>query len=288
MRIIYQRKILIGSFMILFMMLIFVSPFFIGKAHSFSTEAPPGVCGAPGDNYVTCRMCHTGPAAIILTGAVASDIPASGYVPGNTYTISAKIRRPGHVRFGFEVSPQDSLGNQIGVMSDLGPETTFAGFGKYITHSSVGTNNSDSAGWFFQWTAPPAGTGNFTFWGAFNATDNNGSNVNDTILLSELFVIENTSASVADDHNPFSNLMIVQNNFNQIAISFQMPTAANLTISLFDLQGKHITDLFQGFIETKSFNENLDLPGNLSSGIYFVKINSGNNQHAKKIFLSNQ
>lgn len=284
-----KRKLWIGSSMIFFIGCLFILPFASNPAMSFSTAAPPGYCGAPGDGNSNCSSCHVGPPATLISNAIVTDIPASGYIPGATYNVSAKIVGLGHTRFGFQVSPQDVAGNQIGSMNDLGPETSFTGFGKYITHSSTGTVGTDSVTWFFEWVAPPAGTGSFTFYGAFNVTDNSGGNSGDTIYVTSVSYNEDISTSSTNSQNLFSDLKIYSNaNRDQISVSFQMLESAQVVISLYDMQGKFLGDLCNDFKANKQFKENLNLPALQSSGIFLLQIRAGNRTHTQKIFLANQ
>jgi hypothetical protein len=126
-----------------------------------------------------------------MSGWITSNIPASGYVPGNTYNITATATRAGHVRFGFEVSPQSPTGVLLGTLIVTNTtETQLVGANKYITHKLAGTTGSGSKTWNFNWTAPVAGTGNVTFYGAFNCANNSGTSAGDTIFKSTLLVSE--------------------------------------------------------------------------------------------------
>ena len=101
--------------------------------------APAMRTGSPGDNY-SCTTCHTGTAQNVF-GIISSNVPANGYVPGSTYTITANVSDPNKNRFGFEISPQDPTGTKLGVMTitDIA-RTKLIGSGKYITHTSSGKN----------------------------------------------------------------------------------------------------------------------------------------------------
>ncbi len=59
----------------------------------------PGYTGSPGDSLKNCTACHGG-IAFPVDGWITSNIPSSGYVPGTTYTITAKNREFGATRFG--------------------------------------------------------------------------------------------------------------------------------------------------------------------------------------------
>jgi hypothetical protein len=162
------------------------------KVISSNSGASAARTGSPGDGGLTCTSCHSGPAAATQTGWITSNIPLGGYVPGSTYTITATATRPGHVRFGFEISPQTISGSLQGTLVLTNTiETKLVGSSKYITHTSSGTSGpGGSRSWNFNWIAPAAGTGDVTFYGAFNVTNNSGTSSGDTTYKSTLIVTE--------------------------------------------------------------------------------------------------
>lgn len=149
----------------------------------YPTGAPAGYTGSPGDGQ-NCTSCHGG-TATTSPGWITSDIPGSGYVPGETYQITATNSLTGDgKKYGFEVSPQSTSGTLLGTLA-AGTGSQLVGGGKYVTHSlATLTTNS----WTFSWTAPAAGTGSVTFYGAF-ARGNPG-----LVTLSTLTVNEALSA----------------------------------------------------------------------------------------------
>jgi hypothetical protein len=159
-------------------------------ADSHNSGAPAMRTGSPGDG-ASCKSCHAGPAAATQAGLITSNIPVDGYSAGQTYTITATISRAGHNEFGFEISPQNVAGAQLGTLIVTNTtEMQLVGSGKYITHKTAGVSGTGSRTWMFNWTAPAAGTGDVTFYGAFNITNNMNNSGGDTIVLSTLTVAE--------------------------------------------------------------------------------------------------
>jgi hypothetical protein len=160
---------------------------------SSGAGAPAGRTGSPGDGGLTCYngTCHnTGPAPTLQAGWISSNIPGTGYVPGNTYNIIATATRAGHTKFGFEISPQSPTGTYLGTMIDTSIQTQIVST-KYITHTSSGTTGTSGFHtWAFNWTAPSIGTGTVTFYGAFNITNAQSNSSGDTIYTSTLAVAE--------------------------------------------------------------------------------------------------
>lgn len=159
--------------------------------HGWRSGAPSGRTGSPGDG-ANCTGCHNTNAAISgsANAEITSTIPATGYIPGQTYTVTATVSGNGLVRFGFEISPQNVSGAQRGTIVVTDPTNTQITGVKYITHTTLGTNGTNSRTWNFNWTAPVAGTGAFSFYGAFNAANNNNQSSGDIIYLEQLAVVE--------------------------------------------------------------------------------------------------
>ena len=129
-------------------------------AVAYPSGSPAGYTGSPGDGG-HCVSCHGGSAATV-TGWITSNIPATGYIPGSVYTLTVTVSGSG--KKGFEVSPQNVTGTQLGVLA-AGTGNHLTGGTKYVTQSSAGSTSS-TVTWSFNWTAPVAGTGMVTFYGA--------------------------------------------------------------------------------------------------------------------------
>lgn len=139
-----------------------VSAFALTSFIAFSpTGAPPAKTGSPGDGS-DCTDCHGGTATTV-SGWITSNIPADGYTPGQVYQITANNQITGSGKFGFEVSPQNVAGDLLGTLT-AGANNHLVGGNKYVTHTNATTSLST---WTFNWTAPVAGTGQVTFYGAF-------------------------------------------------------------------------------------------------------------------------
>ena len=154
------------------------------SAIAYPTGAPAGYTGSPGDG-MNCTNCHGGSTAAV-TGWITSNIPAQGYTAGTVYNITVTVSGSG--KKGFEVSPQNSSGTQLGVLG-AGSGNHLVGGTKYVTHSAAGSTSS-TATWTFTWTAPAAGTGTVTLYGACVVGKPN-------IKLTSLVVNENTVLPLA-------------------------------------------------------------------------------------------
>jgi hypothetical protein len=159
-----------------------------GDECDYPSGSPSGYTDSPGDGK-NCTQCHGGSASPV-TDWITSDIPAAGYTAGTTYNITVTVSGSGHK--GFEVSPQDPSGTQLGTLI-AGTGSHLTGGTKYVTQNSDPTSNP--ATWTFQWTAPSSGTGDVTFYGAFAVSKN--TTKTSTLLVSENLAVPLTVIATA-------------------------------------------------------------------------------------------
>jgi len=163
----------------------------------YLTGAPSGKANDPSSGNANCTGCHSGTATTNATIAnITTNIPATGYVPGTTYTITANVVYAGKTRFGFEVSPQNTAGVLKGAITITNPTNTKIVSTKYVTHTSAGNTGTGARSWSFNWTAPVAGTGAVTFYGSLLAANNNGSESGDLTYLTSTPVLETTPCTI--------------------------------------------------------------------------------------------
>jgi len=123
--------------------------------YSYNTGSPGGKTGSLGDGGNTCTDCHSGTSQP-QTGWITSDIPAEGFTAGETYLLTAIGTHTGVVKFGFEITAEDSFGSKIGILSLAEPtRTKFTNANKAVTHTANGnTPTGNSNTWTVNWTAP--------------------------------------------------------------------------------------------------------------------------------------
>jgi len=81
----------------------------------YPTGSPGGKTGSQGDGSANCTECHSG-VAQQASGWITSTIPVSGYMPGQTYTITATGTHAGVAKFGFEVTAEDASAAKKGTI----------------------------------------------------------------------------------------------------------------------------------------------------------------------------
>ena len=162
------------------------------------TGSPGGKTGSTMDNS-DCTSCHNVQGTTVSTTNITSNIPSDGYIPGNTYTITANLVNAGGPN-GFEITCEENTSNsKTGTLFNINPsETQLVNNGNAITHTTAGNSLNT---WSFDWEAPSIGTGDITFYGAFIVAGYPiGSNIGDYLTLSTLSISEYTLPSAVGEN----------------------------------------------------------------------------------------
>jgi len=156
-----------------------------------SSGSPGGKTGSIGDNGTTCTQCHNGSATTVANW-ITTNIPFQGYTAGQTYTITATGTHAGVVKFGFELTVEDSQGNKVGTLMLTEPaRTKFTNSSQAVTHTAAGNvpiGNSNT--WTMNWVAPSGVDGSIGIYAAFNAANGTGNTSGDVIYKSSRFIAE--------------------------------------------------------------------------------------------------
>ncbi|MFM7016562.1 MAG: choice-of-anchor V domain-containing protein [Bacteroidota bacterium] len=254
---------------------------------SYPQGAPSGVANDPLGGNSTCTDCHSGTAITATTQAtITSTIPAAGYTPGTVYTVTATVTYAGRSTFGFEVSPQNSSGTKLGTLTLTSSSTTkLVGSSKYITQTQAGTTGtSGSHTWTFNWTAPAAGSGAVTFYGAFLAANGNGGSSGDQTYKTSYTVAEAVASGV-NELQANTNALSVINLNSALHISYTAQSSATANVELYNLQGALVGSTSFDKQNAGNVELNFDLKGGLNTGIYIVKVQQGTQVLTKKLPL---
>jgi len=248
--------------------------------------APAGVANDPSSGSATCTSCHGGTAtnATAAQASITSTIPSAGYTPGTTYTITGTVNYTGRSTFGFEVSPQNSAGTKLGTLINTGSQTKLVGSNKYVTHTQAGNTGSNTKSWTFNWTAPVAGTGAVTFYGAFMAANGNGLTSGDIVYKTSYTVAEAVASGVNEVEANTSALTVI-NLKNALQISYNAQSAATANVELYNLNGTLVSAASFEQQNAGAVNLNFDVKDGLNTGIYIVKVQQGTQALTKKVAL---
>lgn len=239
---------------------------FSSYALMYPSGAPAGYTGSPGDGK-NCSGCHTGGTASTVAGLITSNIPSGGYIAGQTYQITATNNLAGSGNYGFEVSPQNAAGTQLGTLVAGTGSKLLAGGSKYVTQSNSNTTKS----WTFGWIAPAAGTGQVTFYGAMaRSTQSNTA-------LSSLVVQEAINTALPKE-TPASVSVIAGESKGFINVGLNT-NAYNAKVSVFDLSGRQLLST------TLSGSGSHQLNQQFKTGVYIVVVQAEDTVLKKKIFV---
>ena len=86
---------------------------------------------------------------------------------------------------------------------------------------------------------------------------------------------EDYNLSIRTHPNPFNSMT---------NITYQLPKESHLDIALYDISGRQVITLFSGVRQAGKWSTTLN-GSNLSSGIYFIKLNSGDLHMSQKVVL---
>ncbi len=252
--------------------------------YSFSSPggAPAGATGSPGDNNLTCARsgCHAG-TATPQSGLISTNVPSSGYIPGETYQITVSISQAGISKWGFQASPQNSNGSLVGTLTLTEPtRTRFIGVGnKYVTHTTGGNSGATgSTSWSFNWTAPSAGTGAATVYAAAMAANGNNGTSGDQVFFDNLTIEEDITISI-NDNESISEVIIYPNPVEG-SFLFIKNTEKAFSAVIRDMQGRIVAS--ETLLEESS-NQKINIE-HLPKGAYFIEF-SGNSGSKIKRFI---
>lgn len=247
----------------------------------FTGGSPGGKTGSPADG-ANCTQCHAGTASPVESW-ITSDIPATGYMPGETYTITATGTHGGVNKFGFEVTAEDNSDAKVGTFIITNSvENKLTNDDNAVTHLPEGTTPmDDSKSWTFDWTAPAESTGDVTFYGAFNAANGNGANSGDVIYTTNYNVMEHAVGvneigqqefEVSLYPNPFTDYIRVSMKDEKIQIS---------SIQLFNQAGSMVKQI----TASSNSNELLIDASELNAGIYFMVLEASDKTSVSKSII---
>ncbi len=221
-----------------------------------------------------CTACHASTAQT-ASGWISTNIPAEGYVAGETYTITATGTHAGVGKFGFQLTAETALVKAGTFIITDAARMQLINTGDAVTHTSAGhvvTNDGNS--WSMDWTAPTAGTGEVKFYAAFNAANGNGSNdPGDQIYLENITVQENNVGISTLAASSFTVSPNPATDFISISSDLKIEQVQILTIA-----GKLVKT-----ISTSDFS-NIKV-SDLTKGNYLLVISSGKEKVSKKIVI---
>lgn len=282
-----KKHLLIGSSLIALLSIMNT-----GTVNSKQGNPPAGNAGDPVTNS-SCVSggCHGGQVGAAnannLTLTIGTGTPTDPldnsfvYTPGQQYNIGFLINAFTG-RYGFQIVALNSSNTQAGTMTVSNAATTkinSSGGRQYMGH----LNASSTKNWTFKWTAPAAGTGLVTFYYAF-ATEDTDGNPGSNVIYKGNVSIEPLLSSVENISDKLEALNIYPNPVeNELGISFNMLKAENLKAELYSIDGQVSKGLMNEELSAGIFSRTFNV-NELPTGIYLLKLQTGNATVTKKIF----
>ena len=231
---------------------------------SYLDGAPNGYSGSPGDGGNNCSTCHFGADNNYNNqSTISSNIPAEGYTPGQTYTITVtpNSTAPKH---GFEITAENSSDEKVG---EFIANSTTTHYNSTVLTTLTHNAPLESGVWSFNWTAPSDTQGTITFYAAINAVNGDGAAYDDQDEpITTSLTVNQTAAGVANLENTFFSL--AENPVRDfIMINFDQELSG--TYNIYDIAGKKIQEA-----DFKNKNELTINSNTLKIGMYILKITS--------------
>jgi len=233
---------------------------------SYSSGAPFGHTGSPGDNGHTCNQCHTYSGSGYNPDFVIDGIPPNGYLPGQTYQLTLTVNNVNTIRKGFEACIENASHQKQGTFANVDNNTQTLQSNTYITHTSSSNTHSS---WSFNWTAP-ANENDLTLYFAVNMANGNGSSTGDYIENSQVTIPISTNGNVEEISkkqiklfpNPATDIIRLDTGNYQFEY-----------VGIRDIQGK----TYPVSIENNRINVSF-----LPTGTYFLQLKNEKNQVVKE------
>lgn len=179
----------------------------IGVLLMSSNGGIAGYNSAPSQSNCQTSGCHGGNAVNAAGGSIiiTDNIPATGYVPGTTYSINVTVARTGVSKFGFGFEAVNSSNGNAGTLqvTNAALTKTLSGTRVNMTHLNNSGIGSGVKSFTFNWIAPAASNGTVTFYSAGNATNGNNSTSGDFIYTTTRTVSPHPVVTGSISGSPF-------------------------------------------------------------------------------------
>ena len=284
-------KTSITLFTLLVTITILIVQSFNQQGFSNISGAPSARAGSPFEGGFTCNLsgCHNSFPTGQRPGWITSNVPGTGYIAGQTYTVTATAVSAGCTRFGFEITAQTSTGATAGTAIITNPSQTklvSPPNTRWVTHTQAGTSVtvSGTKTWTYNWTAPAAGTGTVTFYGAFNRSNASNTVFGDSIFTSTMVVPESTVGMAEAEENISFSVYPVPADEN-IFVQLKVNTHSIPEVWLTDISGKIILKASDA-VSTRGLEYTFSLNSvDIEPGIYFIRIINDASVAVKKIIV---
>ena len=249
---------------------------FLNQVISNSGGAPSGRTGSPIDTG-TCKSsgCHNSFELDAGNGSMSvfTNIPSTGYVPGQTYTVNINLTETGRGRFGFESSAFSPSANaNIGTVALLNSNETKInpGAGNYVTHTASGINNTDFKDWSYDWTAPDPGMGTVYFYTTGVIADANGNPGGDHVYTALDSSVQGIGIAIDPIRETFEAKVYPTVADQQVFVELENLDRGTLHLHITNISGQKVFDLEQE-VTTSQFSTAIPVQS-FAPGVYLMTL----------------
>lgn len=218
------------------------------------------------------------------------------HAPSPTSTVNVAITGPETLEIGEDAlytvtitgGPLAAAGTNIAVSGGtLAPENGLRLQSAELTHVSPRPAVSGQVVYTFQYTAP-ATPGTQTIYANGNSVNLNGNNTGDQWNFAPNKIITVTQVTAVNDKNSVYTFDLKQNYPNPFnpstKINYSLQKSEHVKLVVYNTLGDEIAVLVNELQEPGSHSTQFDA-SQLSSGVYFYKLTSGNNTLSRKMLL---
>ncbi len=252
--------------LLLFPIAIALAMFFYPTTSNSKADGSPGEKTNSAMDGQNCTGCHSGTInSGIGSATITTNIPASGYSIGSTYSITLTGIKTNCIKFGFELTAENAMLGKAGTfLITNSTETKFATGtnNTAVTHKTAGNSGNTTKTWSIDWIASTNTSGSTIFYAALLFANNNGNNNGDNTFTTSLSVNEEVVNGISD--NTFKNSFT----YNSVTKTIETTHA----VLVYDISGKLV-------LTTKEKSTTIS---HLKTGVYIIKSKS----LSKKIIIN--
>ena len=271
------------------------------KLISNSAQPPtPGLSDDPGQT--TCNHCHAGttrmdatkftlklsPDSAGLIGSANVVTASTQYIPDSTQWVSLELNgtNGSTPKYGFQLTALDSLGNLAGTFTLTNTTNTSSQFSGATGRRYVGHKNASmtTTAWSFKWKAPH--TGKVIFYYCGNIANGDGVEIQpgDSVYAGSSAI---TAGPVINGISDLTSNISAVSAYplpltHDLHLELNLSQSAPLIITLVNMQGEVVHELYKGESVQGKFSNSFDMSG-IASGLYLLNVQSGSSVHMTKV-----
>jgi hypothetical protein len=140
----------------------------------------------------------------------------------------------------------------------------------------------------YKWTAPAIGTGPVTFYFSSLSSNMDDATSDDTTYNNSYVITEKVSIPEGLNTASFNAAMSVYPNpaSSMINVNFNNASKGMTTVTMFSYDGKQSISLLNEVLSSGNQTLNLNLPSDIKSGIYFIRVSNSNTNAVRKILVN--